>query len=608
MTYSRTLTTICPLLAAAVLGLAQSPAPKAVRAPRADAWEQTPAPTPRPAAAPVIAPMPRVQEDAWDQTPAPTPRPAAAPAIAPMPRVQEDAWDQTPAPPEPPVPPAPAIAPMPADAWEQITPPPVPPVPPAPAIAPMPPVPPVGWNLDAPMALAWEIQDKFQYDFDLQDQIERAKEMAGRFKFDAEEMKMKAKAMADMSGMKMAFAPQVGAGFGGKTPPTPPMPPQARRIGNMSDDRLYSAGQSSLENRQWDQAIEYFSQVVSRGGNRADGALYWKAYALGKQGKRDEGLAAIAELRKSYANSRWLDDAKALELELKQASGQTVSPESESDEELKLMAINGLMQSDPERAMPLLEKQLKGSGSPRVKRNALFVLAQSSSPKAQTMLEQIARGGANPDLQVKAITYMTERRRNNANANTAQILSEIYASTTDIPVKRAILSAYVNLRDKDRLLQAAKSEKAPELREIAISYLGETQGNPELWQLYQAETTPEGKIQLLRYMHSNSNSEKLLEVVRNEKDPKVRIAAMQALASQRSGLNADALVSLYNAEQDQQMKQRILDNLMGQRNAKALVDIARAEKDQKMKLRIVERLANMKDKEAQDYLQEILSK
>jgi hypothetical protein len=351
--------------------------------------------------------------------------------------------------------------------------------------------------------------------------------------------------------------------------------------------------------------VAYFGQVASRNGARADGALYWKAYALGKLGRRDEGLAEIAELRKSYASSRWLDDAKALELELKQASGQTVSPESESDEELKLMAINGLMQSDPERAFPLLEKQLKGSASPRIKRNALFVLAQSSSPKAQTMIEQIARGGANPDLQAKAITYMTERRR----TGNAQILSEIYASTTDTQVKRAILQAYMSNRDKDRLLQAAKTEKSPELREMAISYLGETQGNPELWQLYQSETTPEGKIQLLRYMHSNSDPNKLLDVVKNEKDPKVRIAAMQALASQRSGtFNGDALVSIYNTESDPQMKQRIVDNLMGQRNAKALVDIARAEKDQKMKLRIVERLSGMKQKEAVDYLQEILSK
>jgi hypothetical protein len=38
------------------------------------------------------------------------------------------------------------------------------------------------------------------------------------------------------------------------------------------------------------------------------------------------------------------------------------------------------------------------------------------------------------------------------------------------------------------------------------------------------------------------------------------------------------------------------------------VDIARAEKDTKLKFRIVERLSNMKNKEATDYLEEILKK
>uniref|UniRef100_Q01QB4 PBS lyase HEAT domain protein repeat-containing protein n=1 Tax=Solibacter usitatus (strain Ellin6076) TaxID=234267 RepID=Q01QB4_SOLUE len=554
MTYSRIFKTICPLAATAALAMAQTPpaapappaAPRAYAARAADYLDQAPTP-PVPPAAPV-------------------PAPAAIAPVAPM-------------------------APM----------------PPMPAMAPMPPMPPMEFDLDAPMAMALKARENFELDFDLQDQIQRAKEIAQSFKFDADEMRSKAFAMADSARMNLAFAPQVGSGQGiGYGGPKPmPAPAAMRKLTNMGDDRLYSSGQSALDNRQWDQALGYFSEVVTRNSPRADGALYWKAYALGKLGKRDEGLAAIAELRSRFASSRWLDDAKALELELKQASGQNVSPESESDEELKLMAINGLMQSDPERAMPLLERQLKGSASPRVKRNALFVLAQSNSPKAQTMIEQIARGGANPDLQVKAITYMTERRR----AGNSQILSEIYASTSDLAVKRAVLQAYMNNRDKDRLLQAAKTEKAPELREIAYSYLGEAQGNPELWQLYQAETTPEGKILLLRYMHSNSNADKLLEVVRNEKDPKVRMAAMQALGSQRPGLvSAEALVTVYNAEQDQQMKQRILDSLMSQRNAKALVEIARGEKDQKMKLRIVERLANMKDKEAQDYLQEILSK
>ena len=109
-------------------------------------------------------------------------------------------------------------------------------------------------------------------------------------------------------------------------------------------------------------------------------------------------------------------------------------------------------------------------------------------------------------------------------------------------------------------------------------------------------------------MHSNCNADKLLEVVRNEKDPKVRAEPCRRWPRRSPAVGADALVSLYNAEQDPQMKQRILDSLMGQRNAKALVDIARAEKDQKMKLRIVERLSNMKSKEAQDYLEEMLNK
>jgi hypothetical protein len=237
----------------------------------------------------------------------------------------------------------------------------------------------------------------------------------------------------------------------------------------------------------------------------------------------------------------------------------------------------------------------------------LFVLSTSNSPKAQALVEQIARGAGNPDLQLKAINYMNERRR--PNSNNVQVLSEIYASTNDVAVKRAILQAYANMRDKDRLLQAAKTEKAPELREFAIGALAGNQGTPELWQLYQTETTSEGKIQLLRYMYSNSNSDKLLEVVKTEKDPKVREDAMRVLASQRGGgVSSEALVSLYNAETEPRIKQSILDGLYSQRNAKALVEIARAEKDTKLKLRIVERLSNMKSKEANDYLEELLKK
>jgi len=171
----------------------------------------------------------------------------------------------------------------------------------------------------------------------------------------------------------------------------PPQPPRPARSGE--EERLYERGQRDLERNRWEQASENFSEAVARGGARADGALYWKAYALNKLGRRDEALAGIAELRKSHPSSRWLDDARALEIEIKQAGGKPVSPESADDEELKLMALNSFMNTDPERALPLLEKLLHSSQSPKIKERALFVLAQSNSARGKQVLEQVARGG-----------------------------------------------------------------------------------------------------------------------------------------------------------------------------------------------------------------------
>jgi tetratricopeptide (TPR) repeat protein len=372
----------------------------------------------------------------------------------------------------------------------------------------------------------------------------------------------------------------------------------------MSDDRIYDAGLRALDSHKWDEALEDFNQVAAHAGARADGGWYWKAYTLNRLGRRDEALAAIAELRKSYATSRWLDEAKALEIQVRQEQGHPVSPEAESDEELKLMALNGIMQSDPERAIPLVENILKGSGSHRLKAQALYVLAQSNTPRGTQVIEQIARGGGNPDLQLKAIEYLGQRRRQ-SNNNQNQLLMEIYSSSNDVRVKSAILDAFRNSRDYERLTQIAKSEKNPDLREKTFNPLGDVVGQPELWQLYQAETSPELKMALLRVMQRNGNADKLVEVIKTEKDPNVRRTAINVLATQETG-SAERLVSIYGSEQDLQLRQAIVDSLSNQRNVKYLIELARAEKDTKLKLRIVERLSGMHSKEAADYLAELL--
>src|SRR5581483_9797982 len=156
------------------------------------------------------------------------------------------------------------------------------------------------------------------------------------------------------------------------------------------DDAEYQNGMRELDQRHWDRAIRNFEASASRNRSSSDAALYWKAYAENRAGRREEALATIATLRAQFPSSRWMRDANALELEMRGQAGAPPNPNAQSDEELKLLAINSLMQSDPDRAVPILQKLLKGDASEKLKERAMFVLTQSSSPEARNTLNQIA--------------------------------------------------------------------------------------------------------------------------------------------------------------------------------------------------------------------------
>lgn len=229
----------------------------------------------------------------------------------------------------------------------------------------------------------------------------------------------------------------------------------------------YERGMRLLDERNYDEAIQLFDRVVAAKSDRADGALYWKAYSLNRLGKRDDALAAIAQLRRDYTKSRWLDDAQALEVEVRQNSGKPVSPEAESNEELKLIAINGLLNADPDRAVPLLETILKGTAPPRIKDRALFVLAQSRSPRAQQVLADYAKGTANPDMQKRAMQYIGMVR----SPEHDQLLSTIYAGTTNPEVKRAVVQALFISRASAKLIELARSEHDPAIKILIVQQL-----------------------------------------------------------------------------------------------------------------------------------------
>src|SRR5579862_4375343 len=110
-----------------------------------------------------------------------------------------------------------------------------------------------------------------------------------------------------------------------------------------------------MGNGNWQQAVDSYSQVVKAGGAHVDEALYWQAYAQNKLGERGDALKSIAQLKRDYPRSSWIKDAGALEIEIRQAQGQPANPNAQEDCELKLLAVNSLLNNDPERAVPILE-------------------------------------------------------------------------------------------------------------------------------------------------------------------------------------------------------------------------------------------------------------
>jgi tetratricopeptide (TPR) repeat protein len=372
-----------------------------------------------------------------------------------------------------------------------------------------------------------------------------------------------------------------------------------------ADDRaddLYDRARDLIEQGKFDRAVSDLDRLIGLKSNRTDAAIYWKAYSLSKLGQRSEALTALADLYKQFADSRWIRDARALEVEVRQASGQPVSPASQDDEELKLMALRGIMQSDPEQALPVIEKMLTGTNSPKVKDRALFVLSQSHSARAREIIAGVARGSANPDLQLRAIRYIGIM----GGQDNRQILSDVYKSSSDSAVKRSILRSFMTAGDKDRLFTAAKSETDPGLRGEAIRQLGVMHASGELAQLYQSETSLDQKKAILQSMFVGGDSDKLIELAKGERDPELRKTAIRNLGLMKRPGTSEALTGIYASDTSVEVKKAVINALFLQSNATGLVALARAEKNVDLKKEIVSKLSVMKSKEATDYLMELL--
>ncbi|HLK08697.1 MAG TPA: HEAT repeat domain-containing protein [Candidatus Angelobacter sp.] len=376
--------------------------------------------------------------------------------------------------------------------------------------------------------------------------------------------------------------------------------PQAAEKANAHEDELYQSAKDALDNGEYDNAIKQFAEVIKIHGRRADGAMYWRAYALNKAGNKAQALTAIGELRKNYPKSNWLRDAGALEQEIRGVS----NPDNISDEELRLLAIQSLMNSDQEKAIPLLEKIITGNYPPKLKDKALFVLSQSGSDKAQQILLGLAKANNQPELQKRAIRYMGM----NGNGRNRAVLKEIYNSSTDLGVKKSIFHAWLMCGCKDDVASLAKTEKNPELRREAIHYLGMMGGRAELLDFYKNSPDVETRKEAVGAMLMCGCAHELAEIVQTEKDPEVLDKAINTLGLVGGDESLAALTKVYNSQADLSVKKKVINALFLHGAGKEMVALAKKETNPELKRSLISKMSLMNSPEISDYMMEILNK
>ena len=279
----------------------------------------------------------------------------------------------------------------------------------------------------------------------------------------------------------------------------------------------------------------------------------------------------------------------------------------ESDENLKLLALNALMEQDQVQAVPILQKVLTGNQSEEVKSRALFVLAQSHSPQAVALVNQIAQGQSGPALQIKAIRMLAGAQGKSADDN----LASIYQHTSDAQVKRVILQSYLITGDsREAARSGASGDESGTQVKTAIHTLGAMSAGPDLLTMYRATNNAQTKADIINALIAAGHNgvSPLTEIVQSEQDADLRRKAIRNLGVAGGMSVAPALVTTYQKNTDVETKRSAAQALFLANDAHDLVMLARSEKDAEMKQYLVQQLSLIHSQEATQYMLEILNK
>jgi len=375
---------------------------------------------------------------------------------------------------------------------------------------------------------------------------------------------------------------------------------------------LLREGRDLIDGEEWTKAAEKFDRFIAAYPNDrdVDVALYWLAYSLKRQGKFREAAGQLARLLKDFPNSTWAEEATAMLTEIAPQIGdrRTIDESlNKNNEEIKIVALQSLFESSPERASSYVADILKpGSTASRsFKEAAVSLLGAHGGQRAFPILLDIARNQTDKELRVTAFRRLADE----GGEAVAEDLIRLYDAERDLEVKDNYLHAFENMdgpRARAKLLEVARSPtENAELRATAIRVLGNMKDAgafDELTRIYEAESNREIKeriLQSLADMDDPRAQSRLLDIARNASgDAELRRIAIQRISDREGEASVDALIKIYDAEQDVEMRSHILRSLSNSESPRArarIVEVARTGTNAELRKTAIRLIADVED-------------
>ena len=377
-------------------------------------------------------------------------------------------------------------------------------------------------------------------------------------------------------------------------------------------DSLYRAARSALSDGDYRKAAALFgciSETFPKSAYAAR-ALYYQAFALYRSGDGSDLHNALSALRQ-FANSnpangshgdaatlrtrictalaRQGDASCAERIAVQAESAAAPCPSDDDDNDVRIAALDGLLQMDADRAVPILRKVLarRDACSVGLRRKALFLVSQKESPETADILVSVARTDPEPELRTQAVFWLSQVQ----DPKVVPILDSIATHPGDEQVReRALfsLSQQSDTRSLDALRHAAESEDMPaELREKAVFWIGQSGGASSvkyLKDLFARTKDADIKEKVLFGVSQHGGEGDWLLGIGADPSVAKEIRKKAVFWAGQGDVGIGRFVNLYDRSSDQDIREQVIFTI-SQRSGSGAVDagsmhIAKTDKDQ----------------------------